>query len=164
MLIETIKEKIKVAVKEKRELERNILKVLLGEIQTLESRKGNISDEDCIKIARKLIESNQETIKAYSATDEAYNKEHNTDENIAVQKLSQEITIVDSLLPKVWDEKEIANFIRNTPELFQNMIDAASVGQATGIVMKALKTANAPVDGKMVSKVVQYKLSMCKAK
>ena len=92
-LIDTIKARIKTAMLSKNDAERNILRVLLGESQTLESRQGSIiTDEQVVKIAKKLIASNNESVVHLEGDRKA--------------ALLKENEIISSLLPKEFTAQE----------------------------------------------------------
>ena len=65
MLRDDIKTRMVDAMKTKRTVEKEILRVALGELQTAESRTGeDLTDDQAIKILKKLIKSNEESIEA----------------------------------------------------------------------------------------------------
>jgi len=139
MLKEEIQSRIREAMKAKRTIEREILGVALGEIQTVEARQGDLSEEGAAAIVRKLVKSNRETIEAGP---------------LAEQKaiLEQEIAVLESLLPKAMGQEEIVAALAGVADAIRG---AASDGQATGIAMKALKSEGATVDGKTVAGAVK---------
>ncbi len=139
MLAERIKAQMLAALKGGRTLEKEILRVALGEIQTTEARKGALSEDEVAAIVKKLVKSNRETL------DVATSAEQRT-------ALEQEIGILEALLPKALDEEGLRAAL--APEL-EKIRAAGSDGQATGIAMKALKALGVPVDGKLVGEVVK---------
>ena len=60
MLKDEIKTQIIQAMRDKDVIRKEILRVVLGEFQTIESRDGQISEERCQKVIRKFIENNKE--------------------------------------------------------------------------------------------------------
>lgn len=139
MLKEEIQSRIRAAMKAKRLVEREILGVALGEIQTVEARKGSLSEDEAAGIVKKLVKSNRETIEAGP---DAARK--------AV--LEEEIAILESLLPKAMGPDEIAAALSGVGDAIRA---ASNDGQATGVAMKALKAQGAPVDGKAVAEAVK---------
>lgn len=140
MLVDTIKTRIRQAMKDKNTVEREILGVALGEIQTAEARgSGPISTQDAEAILRKLVKSNRETLDA--STDEGQR---------AV--LEREIEILQSLLPKSLSVDEIETALDPVADSIRG---AANDGQATGVAMKHLKSSGARVEGKDVAEVVK---------
>ncbi len=132
MLKDEIKKRINLAMKEKREAERDILRLTFGEIQTAEARAGkDITDEEVSQIVRKLIKSNEETLTA-------------TADAAAKAVLAKENEILATLLPKALTTDEIVTHLTAV----RDAIGAAgNDGQATGVAMKHLKTLGLTVPG-----------------
>jgi uncharacterized protein YqeY len=139
MLLDDVKVRMRSALKAGRSTEKEILGVLAGELQTVEARKGSLTDEEAVNIVRKLVKSNRETLEL--STDPAQRA-----------KLEEEIGILEGLLPKALDENGVRAALE--PQLAAIRV-AANDGQATGVAMKALKAAGAVVDGKLVGVVVK---------
>lgn len=140
MLRDEIKRRSLAAMKAGHGLEKEILRVALGEIQTQEARTSEtMSDEQAAAIVRKLIKSNAETLA--SSTD---------DEQRAT--LRQEIEILESLLPKALTVDEI---VATLSPVADAITGATADGPATGIAMKHLKASSAVVDGKDVAAAVK---------
>jgi uncharacterized protein len=139
VLVDDIKNRIKEAMKGGRAVERDVLRVALSEIGAAENRGALMNDEEAQKIVRKLIKSNQETL---AVADRPQTK----------QKLEEENEVLESLLPKRLGIDEIA---RELATVAQQIKDAKSEGQATGVAMKHLKASGASVDGKDVAEAVK---------
>jgi uncharacterized protein len=139
MLKEEIQSRIRAAMKARKTVEREILGVALGEIQTAEARKGELTEEETASFVKKLIKSNRETIEAGPD---------------AAQKavLEEEIAVLETLLPKAMGSDEIVAALATVSDAIRA---ASSDGQATGIAMKTLKAQGAPVDGKAVAEAVK---------
>lgn len=143
MLIERLKAQTKDAMKAGRTVERDILRLVVGEAQTLEARNNKVpSDEQVEKIIRKMIEGNQETINL-SKNEESW------------AKLVEENKILEEWLPKTLTQEEIEAFFLNSdgPE-FEQIQNAKNDGQAMGMAMKTLKSADQKVLGDDVKAVV----------
>lgn len=125
------------AMKDKNRVAKDILGVALGEAQLAEARQGKIEDTQVQKIIRKIISSNEEVMKIK-----------------ADEKLTKENEILEEFLPQMWTEEQITLHLQSVDGMEELLKTAKSSGQATGIAMKALKCADASVDGKIVSKVV----------
>ena len=108
-----------------------ILRVVLGEFQR---GMKEPSDENCYKIIKKLIESNEELLKIGSRIELA------TENEILKSLLPQEITI-DEIY------KELSKVVVQIQE-------SKSDGQAIGIAMKCLKETGLLIDSKKVSEIV----------
>ena len=140
MLIDQIKARMFQAIKAGATVEKEILRVAMGEITTEAARPGRTgSDEETLAILRKLVKSNEETLASTTEADKR-----------AV--LQQEIEILGSYLPKSLSPDEIA--IALAPVLDQ-IKAAGNDGQATGIAMKQLKSMGAVVNGKDVGAAIK---------
>jgi uncharacterized protein YqeY len=139
MLKAEIQSRIRAAMKARRTVEREILGVALGEIQTAEARKGELTEEETASFVKKLIKSNRETIEAGPD---------------AARKtvLEEEIAILETLLPKAMGTDEIVAALAGVSDGIRG---ASNDGQATGIAMKTLKAQGATVDGKAVAEAVK---------
>ena len=137
-MIENLKVRIREAMKARRTVEKEILRVLLGELQTAEAA-GRGGDAEAEKIARKLVKSNRETL------DRATDPEQRA-------TLEEEIAILETLLPKRLSIEEIIAALDPVKGAIEG---AAGDGPATGIAMKHLKQTGAQVDGKDVAAAVK---------
>ncbi len=140
MLIDQIKARMFQAIKAGAHLEKEILRVAVGEITTEAARPGRQgSDEEAQAILRKLIKSNEETLA--STTEE---------EKRAI--LLKENEFLAEFLPKSMTTDEIASALE--PVVLQ-IKAAGNDGQATGVAMKQLKSTGAIVNGKDVAVVIK---------
>jgi uncharacterized protein YqeY len=139
MLVDELKKRIAVAVKERDQVAKDVLRVALGEIQTQEHRaNARMSDDDAIAVVRKLVKSNEETLASSSGERAA--------------TLERENEILGSLLPKRMTLDEIAAALAPQREAIRA---AKSEGQATGIAMKHLKSSGASFDGTDAAEAVK---------
>lgn len=135
-LKETIRKQIIDATKQRAEVQKNVLKVVLGEIDTLESRQGKqFTDEDCCRVIKKTLQGVEEMLS------------YKPDE----PKFQEEKNILQALLPKEMSVHDLKVSLNAKAEEIKA---AKSDGQATGIAMKFFKENNIPVDGNVVKKVV----------
>jgi len=140
MLSDQIKARMFQAIKAKADVEKEILRVAMGEITTEAARPGRVgSDEEVQAILRKLVKSNEETLASTTEADKR-----------AV--LTQEIEILSAFLPKSMGPEEILAALAPVVEQIKA---AGNDGQATGIAMKQLKAAGAVVNGKDVTAVIK---------
>ena len=140
MLSDQIKARMFQAIKAKADVEKEILRVAMGEITTEAARPGRVgSDEEVQAILRKLVKSNEETLASTTEADKR-----------AV--LTQEIEILSAFLPKSLGPEEISAALAPVVEQIKA---AGNDGQATGIAMKQLKAAGAVVNGKDVTAVIK---------
>lgn len=102
MLKEKINADFITAMKNKDVVKKNLLSVIRGEIQTMEKNMGGdtvILDNEITNILNKMAKSLRESIKT-SPTDE----------------LNEELTIVESYLPKQMTEEEITSIVKKLIE------------------------------------------------
>jgi uncharacterized protein YqeY len=140
MLLDAIKAKMFSAIKAGNTVEKEILRVAVGEITTEQARPGRKgSDDEVEAILRKLVKSNEESLAAGLAP-----------EREAV--LREEIGILSAFLPKNLSVDEIVSTLSPVAE---GIRAAGNDGQATGVAMKHLKSTGAVVSGKDVSEAVR---------
>ena len=144
MLKDEIKTQIIQAMRDKDVIRKEILRVVLGEFQTIESRDGQISEERCQKVIRKSIENNKEVILIVQKEEDK-------------EKLEKENEILESFLPKLLTKEEILFYciFSNNYEFTEALQKEKNVGKAIGMVMKYFKEQNLPVNGKDVAEVVK---------
>lgn len=145
-LITQIEEEFLLARKSKDSLAKNILSVVIGEIQNQQSRtgqRGEVTDAQVVKIMQKLIKANEETIQA--AAGGFTLPEH-------INFLVAENALLQRLLPKECTREEILAYLVTFAEGIQS---ASGDGPATGIAMKALAGLPGAKDGKLVAAVVK---------
>jgi len=140
MLIDQIRARMFQAIKAGATVEKEILRVAMGEITTEAARPGRTgSDEETLAILRKLVKSNEETLGSTTEADKR-----------AV--LQQEIEILGSYLPKSLSPDEITAALA---PVIPQIKAAGNDGQATGIAMKQLKAMGAVVNGKDVGLAIK---------
>lgn len=138
MLAEEIKKRMFAAMKAKRTVEKEILRVALGEIQTEEAR-GDAGPEVAERVVKKLVKSNRETLE-------------NTADAAARATLEEELEILESLLPKALGVDAIVVLLEPVAAAIR---EAKADGPATGIAMKHLRAAGAAVEGRDVTLAVR---------
>ena len=140
MLKDEMKRRMLEAMKARRTVEKDVLRVALGEVQTLESRGGeDVSDEAVGKILRKLIKSNEESL---AASEDAAKR----------ATLEEENAVLGSLLPQTLSPDQIVAALEPVKDA---VLAAGNDGQATGVAMKHLKSEGASVEGKDVGAAVR---------
>jgi uncharacterized protein YqeY len=138
-LVDELKKRVTLAMKARNVVEKEVLRVALGEIQVAEARSGEMSDEVASAIIKKLVKSNEETLELSSDEEQK-------------RTLAQEIAVLQSLLPQVASVDEI---LGQLAEIRAELRAAKSDGQATGIAVKHLKSSSTNVNGKDVATAVQ---------
>ena len=140
MLTDQIRERVKQAMRSRDAVEKNVLRVALGEIQSEETRTGKTLGEEAVAaLLRKLVKSNRDTLAA--GPDDARRT-----------VLEREIVILEELLPQTLDVDAIQAALEPVREA---VLGARNDGQATGIAMKHLKSTGAAVTGQDVAQAVK---------
>lgn len=140
MLLDAIKARMFKAMKAGNSVEKEILRVAVGEITTEAAREGRTgSDEEAQAILRKLIKSNDESIAA-------------SEDSEKKATLEEENRILSEFLPKSLDVDAIVAALAPVADAVKA---AGNDGQATGVAMKHLKSAGAVVQGKDVAQAVK---------
>jgi hypothetical protein len=138
-LIEQMKARVRDAMKARRTVEREVLGVALGEIQTEEARGEKSGDALAIAVLRKLVKSDQETLAAAEDPEQR-------------RILEEELVVLRSLLPQTLDVETILEALSPVADAVRA---ANNDGQATGVAMKHLKSTGAAVEGKDVAEAVR---------
>lgn len=140
MLIDEVRNQVTQAMRDKDAQRRDLLKVVLGELQTAAARLSeDLPDAEAQRIIRKMVKSNQEMVGL-------------SDRPEVVQKMKAEIAVLETLLPKTLDIDQI---IRALEPVTDALKSAGNEGQAMGAAMKHLKSTGASVDGKDVGQAVK---------
>ena len=140
MLKDEISRRIKQAMRDGNTVEKEVLRVAQGDIQTAEAREGaKESDDAAIAVVKKLLKSVTET-----AAQTANPAEKAT--------LEAEIVVLSSLLPKALSVEELVAKLAPKADAIKA---APNDGAATGIAMKALKADGVDANGKDVTEAVK---------
>jgi len=140
MLVDQIKARMFQAMKAGNIVEKEILRVAMGEITTDAARAGKQGDDaETLAILKKLVKSNEESIAA--STDAAQQA-----------TLREEIAVLNAFLPQSLSLEQILAALAPVADAVKA---AGNDGQATGIAMKHLKSQAAEVGGKDVSAAVR---------
>lgn len=128
-LQEQIKKDLTLAMKAKDEEKKSALRVIMGEFGR--GDKKEVSDEDAVKILKKLIKSEKEVIEKKGGTRD-----------------SEFIKITEQYLPKTAGEEEIVSWIRENIDFSK----FKSKMQAMGMIMKHFGSS---ADGNTVKEILQ---------
>ena len=138
-VLENIKKRAMEAMKAKDSAASSILRLAAAEVQMVETRNGKpATDEEAEGIVRKLIKSNEETLKATTGVEEK-------------AALERENELLSAFLPKGLSIDEIVAALAPVVDAIRA---AAADGPATGMAMKHLKQAGISVQGNDVTKAV----------
>ena len=139
-LVDQIKARMFAAMKAGNTVEKEILRVAMGEITTDAARPGKKGDDDEAQaILKKLVKSNEESLQA-------------SQDETQKATLRAEIEVLNTFLPKALGVPEIVAALAPVAEAVKT---AGNDGQATGVAMKHLKSLGAVVNGKDVSAAVR---------
>ena len=107
MIQDTIKSSIKEAMKEKDAERKDSLRVIMGEFARMD--KKELSDDDVIKVLKKVVKSEKETLEKKGETDD-----------------SRFLQIAESYSPKMATEEEITAWINENVDFsqFKNKMQA----------------------------------------
>ena len=130
-LLTKIKDDIRRAILDKNEIKRDILRVVVGELNRKHT-EGN--DTEVIKTIKKIIEGNNELF--------VYSSE---------EKLRKENEILNDYLPKMLSKEKITSLLSKN---YKEIKEAKAEGIAIGMAMKELKASGVAVDGNDVKEVV----------
>jgi uncharacterized protein YqeY len=155
-LIESIKSQLTLSIKEKNEVKKGILRVILGDLSTYEARLGKTAtDEEVQKIIKKIMEGNLETL-SYLKFPYLKDAEGSLSHEQQVAKLNEENAILDSFLPKTLSVLEIKDVFNFSSTCIVNDIKSAkNDGQATGIAIKWFKQFQIAVENNDIAAVVR---------
>ena len=127
---EQIKQDLKQAMKDKDEEKKNTLRIIIGEFGRAEAKE--LSDDEVIKIVRKLIKSEQESLEqsGKSASDSRY------------------IQILESYLPQMASDEEIRQWITEN-------IDFSHYKNKMQAMRDIMAHFGARADGNQVKQILQ---------
>ena len=124
-----MKKDLSAAIKAKNKNKKDTLRVILGEFGRLD--KKELSDDEVVKILKKLIKSEKEVLEQKGETAD-----------------SEFIKVIENYLPKMATAEEILAWIQQNIDFsqFKNKM------QAMGLIMKHF---GATADGNIVKKIIQ---------
>jgi len=147
-----IKEKITECMKSGAGFERDTLRTVLGEIQSLETRQGKITDEECERIFIKFRVGVEQNIMILQDL-----PRHEWDMAV-LAKMEKEISIYDEFIPETMSVDDIVDNMAFDGDIVEVVLKAPSDGAATGMAMKLIKQKSdifGKVNGKDVAEAVK---------
>ncbi|MEN9581185.1 MAG: hypothetical protein RJA70_4194 [Pseudomonadota bacterium] len=136
MLIDELKQRMFAAMKAKNIVEKEIIRTVIGDVT---STGAEADDARVLTVVKKLIKSNEETLK--SSSDDAQKA-----------TLMEELQILHQFVPAGLSTEQLTAALADVAESIRA---AGNDGQATGIAMKHLKASQVEADGKDVSAAVK---------
>ena len=150
-LLETIRDNLKTAIKEKQEFKTGVLRLLNAIFQNKEiEKKGKgleieLLDEEVVEILSREAKKRKEAIEMY--------KQGSRDD--LAQKENNELEIINKYLPEQLSKEEIEKIVAKAIEKISGK-DSKDFGKAMGESMKELK---GQADAKIVSEIVKKLLN-----
>ena len=142
MLLETIQNDLKTALKEKNELQVSTLRLLLSEAHNRQIEKqAELVDEDIVGVLRKEVKKRQESIEAY---------EKGGRQELA-DKESKELIILSKYLPQEMSPKELGKIIKEVI-VEVGAQGPSDFGKVMGVIMGKVK---GKIDGTKVADAVK---------
>jgi uncharacterized protein YqeY len=132
-MLEKIRKDYITSIKEKNVLEKNLLSIVIGDIQKLEKGGESPDDNKIINIVTKINKSLLEMLESESDK-----------ESVRYKDTKSEIEILSRYLPKSLSEDEIVNYIKE--------FKSENPNWNIGMIMKFF--SDKPVDRKLVSKLI----------
>jgi len=142
-VVQDLQSRLTQAMKSQNATEKDILRVVLGEISRFQGENPT-DDEKANRIIRKVLEGNIETLHLMK-------KNGRDDENVR-NKLESENTILKQFLPKNLDQEQIKALLLPMKEQLRS---AKSEGMAIGIAIKYLRQNNFPINAIDVQAVIK---------
>jgi uncharacterized protein YqeY len=134
MLEELIREQIKIAMKQRDELTKDILRLVVGEFQQAAANK-DIVESDKLAILKRVIKGIESSLDQIAGLDSRDDLR---------QKLEAEGTILRKFLPQTMTINEMRRFI------VANNVDLTTIGKAIGQTIKLLKQNELNYDNEAV--------------
>lgn len=146
------------AMKAHDEPKKNLLRVIMGDMDMMVARTGSVTDEQGLKIIRKIVENDKEALEKgfYDETTKTYHE-------VPAEKraaMEFEISYLETLLPKTLTYDDVKILLVASP---LNLSEQKNEGAAIGSALKYLKQIQLEtsslqginIDGKIVKEVVQ---------
>ena len=145
-LISTIDQDLKQAMREKKEFERDVLRMLVSalrnkKIELYGNNNKDLNDEEALAVIKSEIKKRKDSIASYKQGER----------NDLVENEEKELKIIEKYMPEQLSEEEARNIIKKILEPMGEL-QAKDFGRTMGAVMTELKNK---VDGNVVSKILK---------
>ena len=141
MIKERIEKELIGALKKKDEIKVSTLRMLKADLQNLTiQKKEDLKNESIIKIIQKQVKQRKDSIEQF--------KKGKRDDLAA--KEEKELTILESFLPKMLSEEELAKIIKDVIA----ELGATTKKEMGGVIKEVIAKAQGRADGKTVSQLV----------
>jgi len=144
LLQETIKKDMVQAMKDKNELSKKVLRMMMSEVRNAEIDKPdhNLTDEDVLKVIARLEKQRKDSIKQYIAGGR---------QDLADAE-TEELSVILKYLPEKMSEVELREIVKN----IVSKADSKEFGVVMRLVMQEVK---GKADGNLVRELVEEYLS-----
>lgn len=142
-LLDLINSEIKSAMLSKNTLKRDCLRMVVSEIKNQTVNAGKpVTEEICTNVLRKSVKTHNDSIEQFEKAGRAD----------LVEKEREELSIIESFLPKMLDENDTKIVVQSTI----NALGMEPVKKNFGKIMKEISNSprSAQIDKKIVSKIL----------
>jgi len=147
-MLQRIEQDLKDSLKQKEagRLKLNVLRMVKAAIKNAEIEKGRaLTDEEILSIIQKEIKSRKEVLPNYEKAGRAED----------INKINEEIKILESYLPAQLSEEQLTEIIRETIAL----VGATKPSDMGKVMPKVLAKIKGRADGRVVSELVKKLLA-----
>lgn len=156
MITQNLQKQINEALKEGNELKVSTLRMLSSALHNVKiDKRGDLSEEDEIKVVQKEIKQRKDTIEALEA---ARGKGSSSDANSLedkIEKEKKELKILESYLPKQMSNEDLMKKIEEVIE----KTGADSLSDMGKVIGQVMGEVGQKAEGSRVSQIVKEKLS-----
>ena len=145
-MLQKIKEEIKVAMKNKDPLKRNILRMILANSNNIAKNDGNreTKEEDILSALKRQVKQNKETVEFAKKEGRDHSKE------------SKEIEILENYLPQKIDKNILEAFV--SAQIIKLLNEGTNIKASIGRIMGLIKKEyGASVDMKEAKEILDRK-------
>ena len=140
MIEERIEKELKTAMKEKNEIMTSCLRLLRSDIHNLSIKKGELKEEDIIKVIQKQVRQHKDSIEQFI----------NGKRDDLAEKEKKELAILETLLPKQLPQEELRKIIEDVIK----EAGAQTKKDMGRVIKEVMSKVKGQADGKVVSQIV----------
>ena len=145
-LLTTINEDVKTAMKARDKETLSVLRMLKSALQNEQIKKGTeLNEEEELSVLSREMKQRRDSLTEFK----------NADRQDLVEKLENEIVIVESYLPKQLTEEELQSIVQEVIASV-NATSTSDFGKVMGAIMPKVK---GKADGNAVNRIVKEQLS-----
>ncbi|MGE7365398.1 GatB/YqeY domain-containing protein [Desemzia incerta] len=145
-LLTTINEDVKTAMKARDKEKLSVLRMLKSALQNEQIKKGTeLNEEEELSVLSREMKQRRDSLTEFK----------NADRQDLVEKLENEIIIVESYLPKQLTEEELQSIVQEVIASV-NATSTSDFGKVMGAIMPKVK---GKADGNAVNRIVKEQLS-----